>query len=455
MVNFNWGNLNREIKINKHTRSIIIVVFVTAITFSMGVFLLQEARYQQITTNLIKQNQEGVNQIRSVYRVQNQTEKEEELKRLKEQFLREGPTLVCDQSDIGEFGEFSLTKVSVVYVTSCMLKHGIVLFSYYVSDLDKSFNKKIHQVLLPSGGISTPSAGGRFVSLDQKILKITTNDKGREIEYIDMEGKKVINFVESPSRQSTSPNKNFNAIILSRTELPPTRGAPNELIVRIVDIHKNINKEFSFSNSLEGVYVAGWSPDDEFLYIAGGLYEFSAPAKLWRINTKNGDIKKYESINGLTFPVTIYPERKVAYVSNSGFNETVTEIDLYELNLERDVINKIITETAIDAFSELRRIGDNLYYKTKETQSNSGSIKRVNVKNFQKDILEQGGSLSTRQGGYLSIIGFANNKLLFFKDNDYYTMNITLGDKEFFGRRLGNNTANVEYISTIIGVRNP
>ena len=107
----------------------------------------------------------------------------------------------------------------------------------------------------------------------------------------------------------------------------------------------DLSKYFS---RMSGMYIDSWSKDSRYVYVAGGIYEFSAPAVLLRIDTEKKKVMSYEKLKGMVYPVTVFAEQGVAFViDKEHFGEedgADVSTNIFALDLATGDIKKIVQE---------------------------------------------------------------------------------------------------------------
>ena len=215
-------------------------------------------------------------------------------------------------------------------------------------------------------------------------------------------------------------------------------------------------KTVTFENiGLDGLYLVAWSPDNKYLYVSGGMWEFTAPAALWKVDVATGAKTKYSNLTGFRFPIMAYPAHDVAYVlkdfdGDDMFNPTTRPISLYQFSLSNPAAPTVVaTEQAQVAFSSLFRIQNNLFYQNQIAEENN-EIKKYNLDT------QSAGTLA--KGDVWLLAHSENEPWMVIYNNDRYEIISTTGGKTYdigkgamsFGMRVPEDAT--EYILNIIGI---
>ncbi len=283
----------------------------------------------------------------------------------------------CDKNTIRDFGEAKEGANIFVYTTRCFLdvtslNESTIFYQFYVRDFEGTFNKEIYSVL------STPSfkRGSGIVINDPRKDTIGIygiNEDGETIAIDSLGNNIPEGSVDYQRRFYDSPDKRITASI-DHSDL---RG-----VATLTVVNNESNKKYifdDFKQSLNSIRYGGWSIDGKTLYITGGIYEFSAPAKLWSINVDSGQISEYDNLNGYSYPVYIFPEDNLAYFTDAepNFESKNRDVSLYKMNLDSRKIEKVYTDNALSTFGDLKLIGDSLYYRA-SYENNSQVIVKLN-----------------------------------------------------------------------------
>ena len=282
---------------------------------------------------------------------------------------------LCQQNSIQDYGKVDSNKDILVYETECIVKlypnNGTdSLIRYYVRDADGTFNKKIYSVLNKEsfGG----GTYGEIKGFQDDKIEIHRVKSGDDSVIVDVYGK---NSNLSPDESgngfsaSLSPNKRYLVKIAFSDGSETSEVKTGHIQVK--NIENNEVKDYDFSKQgINGVYVAGWSTDGNSVYIAGGIWEFSAPAKLWKIDMANKSVREYDGLDNLVFPVTVFPEENIAFARSgngfgNGFNEAKnSETKLYQIDLASGSKKVVATESAVSTFNNIAKFGQELFYLT-------------------------------------------------------------------------------------------
>lgn len=269
----------------------------------------------------------------------------------------------CDKNTIKDFGEVKEGADIFVYTTRCFLditplNAPTIFYQFYARDFEGTFNKEIYNIL------NTPDfEGGSGVVISDphkdSIGIYRINENGETI-VIDSFGNKISEeALDYRKNVYESPDKKITVSI----DYPELRGNTSLTVVN----NESGAKYFfdDFQQSLNGIRHGAWSVDGKTLYITGGIYEFSAPAKLWSIDVDSGKISEYDNLDGYFYPVYIFPEENIAYFTDAeaNFESENREISLYKMDLASRKIEKVYTDKATWTFNNLKLIDGSLYYR--------------------------------------------------------------------------------------------
>lgn len=356
-------------------------------------------------------------------------------------------------SDIKEFGKINFKKNIIIYKTETIIKKYSdnstdTIVRFYVRDFEGKFNIKIFEVL------NTPDFNGATYGelLEKKYLKINRSAPGHATTIIKLDGsfiKKKIND-EYGIIKLISPNNRY-LVISTYYDLPEkSEYIPNTVVIKNLKNKKTDEYDFSQA-SLNGIYLGGFSNDSKYIYICGGRYEFWAEAKLWKIDIENKNIYKYEGIDKLSYPVNLFINDNIAYISNQKYQfieEYPTKIDLFELNLNNKELKLLTSENAISAFHDLIKINDLLFYRI-GLEDQKYQFIQMNLKDKNKTVLYNelifviDYSIKDR---WILIQTYKNFKIIYPFDNK----EIILGESSKIGYSTPDDKR--EYINSIVGI---
>lgn len=323
--------------------------------------------------------------------------------------------VVCGKS-IEEFGDASMTEESVLYTTECIISDSRNLYGedsikrVYLRGVNNEFNKKIFETKEKILSADVIEKG------DDVVRVKTSNDYGENEKtyFFNKKGEKILNFSDDNLSQRNyvvekiSPDGKFTA----RMNLPKDDMNHIPAIIEVVNNLSGNFKKYDLTGEVDrfnGVIIDSWSQDSRHLYVAGGIYEFYAPAKLWRIDIEDEKIEKY-NLDGFNFPVHIYPDQNVAFVeknvncngnyggnfvSAGNVNEVSKEdkksclFEMYSVDLQTKETILLAREEAIDAFRNMFFDGNYVYYETtynliginSDAFRNESVVRRVNLEN--------------------------------------------------------------------------
>jgi hypothetical protein len=361
---------------------------------------------------------------------------------------------LCQQNSVQEFGKIDSNKDILVYETECIIKlypnNGTdSLIRYYVRDAEGTFNKKIYSVLNEEGfGGGTY---GEIKGFQGDKIKIHRIKNGNDSVVIDVSGNESSLTSDEQSYNfsvSLSPNKKFLVKVGSSENSSTSEIKTNH--VQVKNIENNDVRDYDFSKQgLNGVYAAGWSINSDSVYIAGGMWEFSAPAKLWKIDILNKSIKEYGGLDDLVFPITIFPNENVAFArSNEGFNEYKnSKVNLYQIDLINGDKKVVANEDAISSFNYMAKIGNNLFFLVSKEGIDSQQLEKLDLKT---------GKISKLFDGPIRIHNYLANGLIVLQDNSEFSIFFVDSEKKNVigkGGDIGMRvpTGSKEYVSNIVG----
>jgi hypothetical protein len=391
---------------------------------------------------------------------------------------------ICDDS-MAEFGNASNSNTeSILYKTVCIIKDSDMAYGKsaisrtYIRGDNNSYNKKIFET---KEKVMTVSVAGD----DNDKIRIKTSDErgnNEKLYFFDKNGKEIEFDEKAQQRHQKKVYSRDKKYIASLPETKEGDYRP-EAIVIITNVSSGKTNEYDFRenvNSMNGIVIDSWSPDGRYVYVKGGIYEFAAPAKLWRIDVKKNKIKSY-NLDGFSFPVRIYPENNLALVTKgspsgdsmfggnfvssgqisgvSDQNKILQNIELHKINLETGKISLVIKEKALGSFRSLLFDGENIYYEStyelvdmeRNSFRNSSVIKKINLEKNKSILYSDDESHIKLFIPERSAFLLENNKQLFYtylkKDERDLIGNVyTIVAKA--------NQTGIEYTTDIIGLVN-
>jgi len=357
----------------------------------------------------------------------------------------------CGNSTITEYGAVSSQNDILVYVTECIIKvhpdNGTdSLMRFYVRDARGTFNRKVFEVLnTPAFGGSTWAQLGGMKN--DKIIIHRAESSSRD-RVFDEGGNEVKDFSDleqryNYSRLSLSPAGTYLAVDYMEEKAGQ---------VDIKYVGTGEVRSLAFPDvGIAGVRVAGWSNDEKILYVAGGLYEFSARAKLWKVMIDTGEMIAYKGLDSFVFPVQVFPQDGVAFVSNHGVgwdtgDAKPVDTYLFQVNLADGKKSLLIKEKAKLAFNELVKLGNQVFYDL------DGQIKAFDMVTRQSRFISAGPAtlfsiVYSDQEGWLVLYERENYKFYFAGEDK----EIIIGSR---GTDIGFQvpTNNREYVMNMVGV---
>lgn len=387
-------------------------------------------------------------------------------------------------TSLPEFGDVvNSNEKSILYNTTCIIEDsnmsydGLRVSRVYLRGAGNEYNKKIFET---TEKISYDSIIGK----NKDIVRIQTSDEYGEnkmVYFFDKRGEKIDYKSEEESdykNEYVSPNGRYLASLPNMTK----SGYRPAAVVKIVDTKSGKVNEYDFRkdvHELNGIIIDSWSPDSDYLYVVGGIYEFGAPAKLWKIDVKNNKVKDF-NLDGLSFPVEIYPEYQIAFVSNrrdgdnmyagdfvsSGSVEEVSEenkklidLELFKINLDDGEVSSFVKEKALSSFRNLFFNGSHVYFEStyglaeinSDSFRNSSVIKKVNFDTGKNRLYSDDES-------HIWLFVPEKNALILEEDKKMYYVNLEDDKRDLIGdvtiNVAGANKLNNEYIRNVEGLVN-
>lgn len=376
---------------------------------------------------------------------------------------------LCLKNTVDQYGSISEDKDILIYESECIFKiypsnSTDSLIRFYATDGAGTFNRLIFETVNKAafGG----STYGELAGLGKNKIKIHRVSSGEDSAVIDALGASSSLSEMENLNVSVSPDGKFMALSIpfQRLGTPSDEYAPffpadYQYKPGFVYIKKVANGEISgydFSSAgIDGSFIAGWSPDSGSVFVAGGLYEFAAPAALTKIEVASNKATRYD-LGGFSYPVNVYPKERIAlFRDKSGFlgldeepKENVT-ISLFEMNLDSGDKKAVITEKATEAFYRIAKIGNDIFYLL----SGIGVDRRLKKGNLAT------GETEVIHNGPAQILAYSEEEeYLVLRDNREYKIWFTASGRERFlgdgGGQIGFRVAadNKEYIADIVGV---
>lgn len=372
----------------------------------------------------------------------------------------------CRNNTVKEFGKVIRSQDIVVYETDCVTKvypdnSTDSLIRFYVRDAAGTFNRRLYSVF------NTPATqrGGTYAKLAgirQDLIEIHRVTGEEDKIFIDLSGQAVQDLSkleqdDTAYGMTLSPNGQNVAFIRSNLE--------EMTKIEVMNVQSGKSKVYDFSETgRHGVLPAAWSKDSGTLYVSGGLYEFYAPAQLWRINIVTQGVSKYEGIDKYDYPSPVFPEEDVALMSNQSNqgrdinlgeeNPKPKDKTLFALNLSTSKVIPVVSENAVYAFGDIFKIGSYIIYsKYSAGDQKSIKYKKLNLATKVSAALPKldGITFSAHSGdeGWL-----AGHDI----EGSQFVINFLDSGKQFIVGKTGSEqdptipTDSTEYIREIIGV---
>lgn len=382
-----------------------------------------------------------------------------------------------------EFGDIATSdEKSILYNTTCIIEDsmkahgGLHVSRVYLRGAGNEYNKKIFET-------TTTILYDSIIGKNKDVIKIQTSDSSGENEHVYFFNKKGEEIEYEKDEQDYkkeyfSPSGRYLASLPYMTK----SGYRSAAVVKIVDTKSGKVNEYDFRkdvHELNGIIIDSWSPDSDYLYVVGGIYEFGAPAKLWKIDVKNNKVKDF-NLDGLSFPVEIYPEYQIAFVSNrrdgdnmyagdfvsSGSVEEVSEenkklidLELFKINLDDGEVFSFVKEKSLSSFRNLFFNGSHIYFEStyglaeinSDSFRNSSVIKKVNFDTGKNKLYSDDES-------HIWLFVPEKNALILEEDKKMYYVNLEDDKRDLIGdvtiNVAGANKLNNEYIRNVEGLVN-
>lgn len=441
--------MNKKIKIEVAVGIILVISIVIG-----GAFWLQNNNQKN---NFIVDNNRDSKQVSTIKSfVDYQSEKT-----LNDEKLNQG-----DCNKIADFGSNDGGSGVFVYSTICRLGSqcnrggdSISIVNYYMRDFEGNFNKKIFTTEISKkyklfdfyaskekDGFNVFSGGAKyFVNNSGSIL----NDVGDEVLDIDQAKNNY-------EQELYSPDKKYIARILASDR------ARSEAIVEVYDIQSKKTKKYDFRKkvaSLNGIYIDSWTLDSRYFYVAGGMWEFSAPALLWRVDMESKKIISYDNLKGMVYPITVYPDREVALVRDDdhfGAGEGDIYTNIFALDLKNGDIEKVVKESGSVSPIVVSYKGKAYYGVYQNEDYENGDVKYIdilerNAHDFLKNSIitkpvfkSWSYTFENEQNGYFS---FKQNDQLYIASFDYPEQKKLIGN--ISPSHCDNIQHGIEYINSV------
>jgi hypothetical protein len=290
--------------------------------------------------------------------------------------------------------------IYIFFTTTCSYQRclpGERIERHYVQNIDGTYRKQ-----LPS------QYGGQVLEYRQYAgsLRAQTQDElffsVRTDGTLEVLGNKILEDSSMNYAERTSPNNRWNARLLE-TENP---GRPFKAIVEIENLNTNDVQTYDFTDQvheLEGVYIDSWDAGGENLYVAGGIYEFSAPAKLWKITPESQNVQSYPILDGKKYPVNIQHEEDLVFVTSGEVPfEIEQRSDIQStISLIRLSTGDTVMETTIKGVvSSLLFNADNKGYFISQVDEERQNLYTLNYDNYDIDLVKENIELLSPSRGY-------------------------------------------------------
>lgn len=287
-----------------------------------------------------------------------------------------------DCSGIVDFGNNANNNGVFVYSTACYLgtrcsTDSVAIVNYYIRDFEGTFNKKIFTLNKLTSLYFYPNKEKDGFDV------ISSNAGDRKYFAVSNSG----NVTESSNKLKSDENQEVYSANKKKVAKIVDIRRMTGLIIEIHNLENKKVKKYNlkeYFNRMSGMYIDSWSSDDRYVYVAGGMYEFSAPAVLLRIDTEKEKIMQYDKLKDMAYPITIYPGKEVAFVRDSDhFGESGVvdfSTNIFALDLKSGDINKIAKEKGIIS-SIVASYNNKAYYEVYQSDDDyeNGNIKYINI----------------------------------------------------------------------------
>ncbi|TXH05368.1 MAG: hypothetical protein E6R05_02225 [Candidatus Moraniibacteriota bacterium] len=379
-----------------------------------------------------------------------------------------------------EFGDpLAVETEAIVYTTKCTIEEdqyvsgGKHVLRTYIRGAGNEYNKLLFDT-------DEKNIWTSIIPVVPNVIYIQTSDRRGQDEkdyFFDKRG----NPVEFDLKKERE--KYRNEVISPNGQYVASLPKPDEneyrapAIVEILDAETGETKTYDFTkqvNELNGVYVDSWSPDSRYVYVAGGIYEFAAPAKLWRVDVTSGTIKKYR-LDKFSFPVRVFPDRGIALVTEGGCKmmgytissgsvdelsdeaKATCPMSLYSVNLDTGVISLISKEDAMYSFGNMFLWRDEIYHNTsygytninEDSYRNSSVIKKIDLKTRTS-------SMYSEDESHVKLFIPKKDRAIMQLKDGYYIVSLETGAKDYIGKphimSHGANELKKEIVTEITGL---
>jgi hypothetical protein len=244
-----------------------------------------------------------------------------------------------------------------------------------IRNFDGSYQKEIYYI------INTPEisrgTNGFIIDKNLGLLSILGASSYEDQKIIDIFGNIIITDIKyfgHSNEKMISPNKKYLA-----TFKYSDRG---KNFFTLIDLEKEIKKEYNSSKLSEHVVLSGWSKDNKYLFLQNGIYEFAAPAEIWKINLNNKKVMNF-NLSNLWAPVYFFLDYNVAYADDNKPYGDHKYISLYEINLDDKSVKKILTKNT-SSITNVIRFKNYLYFQLSNHVSKEDKFIQLNLLNNQE-----------------------------------------------------------------------
>lgn len=383
-----------------------------------------------------------------------------------------------------EFGNPTAVDTEVIlYTTKCTIEDsdyaygGERILRAYIRGAGNEFNKLLLET-------KEDALWTSIVFYKPSVIQLQTSDrqgKNEEYSYFNKKGERIEFDPEAEKvnyrRIVTSPDSRYSATL----PLPEENEYRAPAIVEILDAETGETKTYDFTkqvNEWNGIYVDSWSPDSRYVYVAGGIYEFEAPAKLWRIDVKSAVVKKY-GLDKFSFPVRVHADRGLAFVTeryrcnamdtgyttmSEGSVEALSDeykrtcpIMLYLVNLDTGVVSLVSKEQAMYSFSNMFLWEDEIYHNTSYGYTNVDADTHRSTSVIRKiDLKTKASTTYSEDESHINLPIPKKDRAIMQLEDGYYLVSLETGVKDYIGKPEilvhGANELKNEIVSQIIGL---
>lgn len=309
----------------------------------------------------------------------------------------------CDS--IADYGTSPQNATLFIYTTVCRSGNDVcsksrpATINYYIRDFEGTFNKKLFT-----------SNNGRY------SIKLSKNEDGFNIHGLEKDEYFFVDFSGNIKKSLKEEWNNNEGSKWKTGLLSPDKeklAKINEFQnLEIVDIKTGDVENYEMTSSgLNGKFIDSWSSDSRYVYVAGGIYEFFAPAKLWRLDTKLKKLIFYDQLADKAWPAFVSHDNNIAIARDTEhFNVDLDKADnvetvLYALNL---------TTGNVEVFAK--------------QDGSIGDFKKINSTKFYYNLWTN----NSYQGSDIYVVNLETKKVDDFLKKSYIIYNNSNEENNFF-----------------------